>query len=206
MAALRGDPALGVGTRGEFVRGGAGGVAGGEQALHGAHILVAPEVVGGREVFGTAHPGAGGAGVRTDEVRLGGGDLRGPLLGLHVGGGPQDGLRDGHVEEVFPGLGLEFLDFRLVSLRVVLVLVGDLLEGFFGPHVDRAFAFHDVEHAEVVAEVGRDRLHQTVGLPVLELVSALDHVLATEGVGRAGLEEQEPGADRTVGILEADRE
>jgi hypothetical protein len=40
---------------------------------------------------------------------------------------------------------------------------GDVLDGFGGLHVDRALAFHHVQHAQVVAEVRRDRLHMAVG-------------------------------------------
>ncbi len=147
---------------------------------------VAPEVLVlglvGLEVLGTGDPGTGGAGVRADEVRIAGHDLGGLLLGLDVGGGPENGLGDGHVQEVFPGLGLELLQLLLGGLLVGR-LVGDPLDGLGRLHVDRALAVHHVQHHQPVAEVGRDRLHLAVGLPLLQLGGVVLHVVAALGVG-----------------------
>ncbi len=108
-----------------------------------------------------------------------------------------------HVEEVFPRLRLEFLHLLLVGLRVVLVGVGDLLDGLLGPHVDRALALFHVQQHQIIAQVCRHGLDATVGLPVLEFGFALGHVVAAERIGRARLEQEEPGADRSVRVLEA---
>ena len=58
------------------------------------------------------------------------------LFRLQVGGGPEQRLGDGHVQEVFPGLGLQLLHLLLVGLGVVLELIGDVLDGFVRAHVE----------------------------------------------------------------------
>ena len=86
------------------------------------HVLIAPEVLFRSQVLGTADPGAGGTGVGADEIRLGCRDLRGIFSsGWTSVSGPENGLGDGHVKEVFPRFGLELFHLLLVGLGVVLV-------------------------------------------------------------------------------------
>ncbi len=202
---LAGDAAFRVRTGGELVAGRAGGVTGGEQAIDRGQVGVAPEVFRRRYVVRTADPGAGGPGVRTDEVRLSGGDFGLFLLGVDVAGRPQEGLGDGHVEEVFPSFVMEVLHLLLEGLLVTLVLGGEALDGVGRLHVDRALAGRDVDHTKVVTQVGRDRLDLAVLAPLFEFGGVGHHIVFAEGVGRDGLEEQEPRADRAVSVLEADR-
>ena len=186
----------------------AGAVACGEEALYGGHVVVHTDgfplllVFGGHYVFGTAYPCAGSAGVRTDEVRFGCGDFRGLLFGLDVHAGPEQRLADRHVEEVFPGFAFEFFHLPLESLGIVFVLGGDVGDGLFRSHVDRAFAREHVFHAQPVAQVGRDGFGQTVRRPLGQLIGAGYHVFLAKRVGRAGLEQEEPCADRAVAVFE----
>ena len=60
---FRGQTPLGKGTGRELVGGCADAVAGSEQPADGSHLVVAPEVVRRRQVFGTAYPSPGLPGV-----------------------------------------------------------------------------------------------------------------------------------------------
>ena len=203
---LAGDAALGVGARGELVAGGADAVSAGEQAVDRGHAVVDLAVVGLDFVL-VRHPGfvragdpdAAAAGVGTEQVRLGRHDLGALLLGLGVRAGPEVGLADAHVEEVFPGFALEVL-------LLLGVQVGEGgLQGAGGIHVDGAAAFaHFTEH-HVVTQAGRD----DVTLGVAAILVGLQHglvggaVIFALGIGGFGLEQQEPSADRAVTVLEA---
>jgi hypothetical protein len=114
---LGGDPALGVQEPEENLWLEAPEASPAAKRPDRGHVGVAPEVLVlgrvGLQVLGTGNPGTGGAGVGTDEVGLARGDLGGLLLGLDVRRGPEVRLRDGHVQEVFPGLALELLELLL---------------------------------------------------------------------------------------------
>ena len=51
-----------------------------------------------------------------------------------------------------------FCYFLFESFGVVLEFRSDVANGFFGAHIDRAFAFLHVKHTEPVTKVGRNRL------------------------------------------------
>ncbi len=190
-------------------------VAGGEQALDRGHRTVAPvpaarqvlrdavevALVGGRraQVFRARDPDAAAARVRAEQVGLGRHQLGVLLLGLDVLADPDAALADAHVEEVFPGLGLEVLDLLGRERFAQLGQRGDRV------HVDRSVAVaHFLEH-QVVAQARCRHRGLAVGRVVVEHGLVLDHVVLAVGVGRLGLEQQEPRADRTVAVLEAGR-
>ena len=148
---------------------------------------------------GTRHPDAAAAGVRTEQIRLGRHQFGDLLLGTDVETRPDAGLTDAHVEEVFPRLGLEVLDF-LGRQRLA-----ELLHRGRRIHQDRAAAFlHFLQH-RVVAQAGGNDERLVVGRVLGEHVRVLDDVVLAEGVGRLGLEQQEPRAHRAVAVLEAGR-
>jgi hypothetical protein len=123
------------------------------------------------------------------------------LLGLGVGGAPQVGLAAGHVEEVFPRLGLEVLELLLVHG------LAELGQRGHGVHHDRTAAFLHFEEHQVVAQAGRGDRSGAVRSVLLQLFLggfAGCKVLA-QAVEGLGLEEQEPGADRAVAVLEPGR-
>jgi len=71
-------------------------------------------------------------------------------------------------------------------------------------HVDRpAAGLHLLDHG-VVAQAGRHRLDVRIGADQrLDRIEPRFFVLLAVGVGGVGLEQQEPGADRAVAVLEA---
>ena len=81
-------------------------------------------------------------GVGADKVGLGCHDFRLFLLGHDVLACPEQCLRDGHVQEVFPSLGLQLFHLLLVELGVILVLLRQGGDGPLGPHEHRAPALH----------------------------------------------------------------
>ena len=62
------------------------------------------------------------------------------MLGIHIGGGPQNRLTDGHAEEVFPT--------DLFQMRI--------LEGVHGHHVNGAAAGIHFADQRMVTQTGRD--------------------------------------------------
>ncbi len=211
-SALGGNAAFSMRTGGELVARSAGTVASGEEALNGRHMVVQTDrlplllVLCGHYIGGTAYPSAGSAGVRTDEVRLGSSDFRGLLFGLDVHTGPEERLADGHIQEVFPSFVLELLHLLLEGLRIVFVLGGQVGDGLFRSHVDRALACENIFHTQPVTKVGGDGLAQAVRSPLRKLIGAGYHVLFTHCVGCAGLEQEEPSADRAVTIFKTNRD
>ncbi len=191
------NTAFGVGTGGELVTGGAADVAHHEQAGNGAHPVVAPlVVVGAAEVVRTADPETGAAGMGTEEIRLGRHNFGRLLVGLDVLTGPDACLADTHVEEVFPGLGLEVLDLLVVHG------LGKLCHGLVGMHEDGAFTGLHVHHHHMVTHAGTKLL----GVRAVELLGLFEiggAIVFACGIGGLGLEEQEPGANRAVTVLEA---
>ncbi len=202
-------------ARRELVPRGAHAVAGGEQALDGGHRAVAPVpaarqvrrhavvflLVGARraDIGRPRDPDAAAARMRAEQVGLGGHQLAHLLLGFDVLADPDAALADAHVEEVFPGLGLEVLDFLGRQRLAQLAQRGD------GVHVDRAAAFlHLLEH-EVVAQARCRHRRLAIRRVVVEHLLVLDHVVFAVGVDGLGLEEQEPGTHRAVAVLEARR-
>ena len=154
------DAALSMRTRGELVARSAADVAAHEEALHGRLTVVAARrpflvpLFRRAEVIGTAAPEARAARVRTEEIGLGRHDLGRDLVRLDVLGGPEAGLADGHIEEVFPCLCLEVLHL-LGAFLLAELLVEGLVDGrhcLIGSHEDRAFAELHVAHHQVVAD------------------------------------------------------
>ena len=74
-----------------------------------------------------------------------------------------------------------------------------------GVHVDRAAAFLHLLQHQVVAQAGGGNGGLPVGRVVVQHLLVLGHVVFAVGVGGLGLEQQEPGADRAVAVLEAGR-
>jgi hypothetical protein len=72
------------------------------EAFDGRHPVVAPLVVIRSAILRAAGPGTGAGGVRAHDVGLGGDQLGRFFLGVDVLRGPDDGLADGHVEEILP--------------------------------------------------------------------------------------------------------
>src|SRR6185436_1384174 len=119
----------------------ADGVTGAEQAFDRRHAVVAPEIFGRGNVLGTRAPRTRAGRVRPHDVRFGRRQLRILVLGIHIGGGPQNRLADGHTEEVFPT--------DLFQMRI--------LEGLHGYHVYGAAASIDFTDYAMVAQTGWDR-------------------------------------------------
>ena len=174
----------------------ADGVAGAEQAFDRRHAVVAPEIFGRRHVFRAGAPGAAAGRMRTHDVGLGGGQFRVFVLRIDIGCRPQDGLADGHAEEVVPA--------DLLEMRI--------LEGFHGHHVDGpAPGIHLVDQ-RMVAQTGRDRpvgqvrsfrIQVLLADHFLQLGEPLGFVLFAQAVLGVGLQVQEVGANRAVAVLEA---
>ena len=213
---LGADTTLGMRTGGELVTGGANTVTGGEQTVDRGHAVVAPLVLmrtrainGGYPILVRAGgPDAAATGMGAQHVGFGRHDLGTNLLRLDVHACPQAGLADGHVEEVFPCLGLEvlpeLLDFLLVLAGGTLC-IQEGVESDLGGHVDRAAASLQLVEHQVVTQTGRGDRGGAVRHELLELalcIRAVGVELA-QAVLHLGLEQQEPGADRTVPILEA---
>ena len=138
---LRGETAFGERAGGEGVRRAADRVTGAEQAFDRRHAVVAPEILGRRNVLGARAPGARAGRVRAHDVGLGRRQLGVLVLGIDVGGSPEHRLADGHAEEVFPA--------DLFQMRI--------LEGLHGHHVNgTAAGIHFADDA-MVAQTGRDR-------------------------------------------------
>ena len=191
-------------------------VAGGEQARDRGHRAIAPvpatrqvrrhavvfALVGRRrtEVLRTRDPDAAAAGVRAKQIRLGRHQLGVLLVGLGVLARPDPALADAHVEEVLPGLGFEVLD---LLRRQRFAQPGERGDGV---HVDRAAAFLHLLQHQVIAQARSGHRRLTVRRVVVEQRLVLDHVVFTVGVGGLGLEQQEPGADRSIAVLEAGRD
>ena len=170
-------------------------IAGGEEAAYGGHLAVSPVITVGRNVLGAADPGAGFTAVAAHDVGLGQDYFGGALFGGDVVGGPQDGLGDGHVQEVFPGFPDNFTPAHRVA-------GSQRLDGFGGFELDGAVAGLDFGPEQVVAKRGGRREGGTIGIVFFEFGQAVDEVVFAGGVGEVGAEQLRPGANRAVGILE----
>ena len=84
--------------------------------------------------------------------------------------------------------------------------LGQLGHGGGRIHVDLPAAFLHLLQHRVVAQAGRHHSRLVVGREVREHVGVLDHVVLAEAVGRLRLEQQEPGANGAVSVLEAGRD
>ena len=134
-----------------------------------------------------------------EQVRFGGHDFGTAFFRSGVGGGPQVGLTNAHIQEVFPSFGL----------KVFLLFFGQGGEGGqqggLGVHVNGAAAFAHFTKHHVVTQAGGDH----VALGVAAIFVRLQHgavggaVVFALAVGGFGLEQQEPGAHRAVTVLEA---
>ena len=186
--------------------GSAHAVGAGKQALNGGHAVV--DLAVGRThliVFrhpffvGTGHPDAAATGVGTEQIGFGGHDFGTALFRGGIGAGPQVGLANAHVEEVFPGFGLKFLLLFFVQRGE------GGLQGGLGVHIDGAAAFAHFAKHHVVTQAGRDDM----ALGVAAVFVGLQHgtvghaVVFALAVGGFGLEEQEPRAHGAVTVLEA---
>ena len=170
-------------------------VAGGEEAADGGHLVVAPEVLRGCQVLGTADPGPGLAGVGTHDVGFGQHDLGRSLLRCNVLGGPGEGLRYGHIQEVFPCLVANLVHLDRVAL-------GQLLHRLLGAHVHGAKTVPKVEVHLVVAKRCGSRDGRAVWLVLIQLCGSGNGVVLAQGVGDPGVEILEPHAHGTVAVLE----
>src|SRR5512139_534712 len=174
--------AFGVRAGGELVAGCAHAVAGGEQTLDRGHRAVAPVPALGQ--------------VSRDLALVGVHFVIwcAQILGTRH---PDAAAADAHVEEVFPGFGFEVLHFARGQG------LAQLGEGGHGVHVDGAAAFlHFLQH-QVVAQARCGNGCLPVGGVVVQQFLVLHHVDFAVGVDGLGLEQQEPGADRAVAVLEA---
>ena len=123
-----------VGTGGEFVTGSTHTVTGGKQTVNRGHTVVNLVFVTDLILFRypiiirSGGPQTAAAGMRSQQVRLGGHNLGVFLVRLRVRTAPQVGLTAGHIKEVFPGFGLKRLNSFLLtfapnSLRAVIVSI-----------------------------------------------------------------------------------
>ena len=190
-----------MGAGRELVSRAAHPVTGGEQAVDRGHPVVAPIPLGRCQVCGSAHPHTGVGGVGADKIGLGCHHLGRLLFREDILAGPDQRLGDGHIQEVFPGLGLQLFHLLLVGLGVILVLFGQGGDGPFSPDGHRTPAPHGFQHHLVVTQRRGHWLGCVIWCPRLEYVQIVD-VLLIESVGGRRLEEQEPGAHRAVAILE----
>ena len=108
---------------------------------------------------------------------------------------PEDGLGDGHVQEVFPRFGD---DLPLA----VLVAGGQRVDGLRGFQLDGAVAGLDLRPEQVVAQRRRRGERGTVWVVLLELGQPVDKVVVAGGVGQVRAEQLRPRAHRPVGVLE----
>ena len=100
----------------------------------------------------------------------------------------------------------EFLQGFLVHTCFTL-LIEEGVQGNFSGHVNRAATSLELVQHQVVTQTGRGNRGSSVGHEFLEffLGCVAAGIELTKTVGYFGLEEQEPGANRTVTILEAGR-
>jgi len=145
-------------------------VTSGEQTLDRGHPVVAPVPLGRCQVFGSTHPHTGVGGVRADKVGLRCHDLRLLLFRKDILACPEQRLGNGHIQEVFPGLGLQFFHLLLVGLGIILVLFGQSGDGPLSPHKHRAPAFYGLHHHLVVTQWRWHRLGSVIWRPRLEHV------------------------------------
>ena len=106
-----------------------------------------------------------------------------------------------HVEEVFPGLGLEVLEFLR---RHFLAQFGERGRRV---HEDRAAAVDHLLQHDVIAQAGARHAHAVFAeaLFVLDDVAAQGAEVLAGAVHQLGLEQQEPCAHWAVAVLEARR-
>ncbi len=200
---LGGNAALGERATRELVPGGAHAVAGGEEPLHRGHAVVAPVVVIRRPgyVLRAGAPDSGASRMRAEQVGLGGHELRHRLVRLDVLSRPDAALSDGHIEKILPGLRLQVLDLLGRHVR------GEIRHRCGRVDEYRATPLLQLVHHEVVTQTGAHGMAFDVGAIVVlvEQGPVFLLIVLTHGVLGLGLEEQEPGADRSVAILETRR-
>ncbi len=192
---LRGETTFGERTGRESVRRTADCVTGAEQTFDRRHAVVAPEILGWRNILRARAPGARAGCMGAHDVGLGCGQFGILVLGVHVSGCPQNRLANGHAEEVFPA--------HLFQVRI--------LESLHRHHMYGAAAGIHFADDAMVAQAGRDRpMGQVRGFRIeifladhfLQLGEPLGLVFLAQTILRIGLQVQEIGADRAVTVLE----
>ena len=98
-----------MGPGGKFMTGSTHTVTGGKQTVNRGHTVVNFVFVTDLIFFGnpviirSGGPQSAAAGMGSQQIRLGGHNLRGLLVRLGVRAAPQVGLSAGHIQKVFPG-------------------------------------------------------------------------------------------------------
>ena len=181
----------------------------GEEAFDCGHAVIDLAVFGVDLVFfrnpffvGAGNPDAAATGMAAKKIGLGRHDFGTAFFWHGIAASPQVGLANTHVEEVFPGFR-----FKIFLLLFIHGCEG-LVQGGLGVHIDGTTAIaHFLDH-HVVAQTGRDDVALGIAARFVRFQKILvcRAIIFAFGVGCLGLEKQEPGAHRTITILEAGRD
>ena len=199
---------FGVRAGRKLMAGAAHTVTGGKQAVDRGHAVVNLAVVGLDLVcirypiqIRAGGPETAAAGVRSEQIGLGGHDLGIFLFRLGVGGAPQVGLPASHIQEVFPGFGLKVLEFLLVHG------LAEFGQGAHCIHHNGSATFFHLKEHQMVPQTGRcdgrgsvRRIFFQLGLGGITAGKIL-----TQTVKGFGFEQQEPGAHRTITVFKTGR-